>query len=1087
VTFNVNPGYYNEQFVINAITGASTSSRVTFQSANGDSSSVVIGFDFNQTGNNYVVQLAGTQYLTLKGMTFRQTNSSSGRVINFTGNPSNIIIANNRLEMPVNTAGTTAAVVTLSSDFGNDNKILNNYILNGYNGIVAQGSATVSSKRNVIEGNSINGFYFYGIQAEYQDSLSIRKNSIEPSNTTASKRAIYINTPSNNLFVEKNKIKMLVTGGTMNGIYITTPVGTSTNRQYITNNFISIKGSLGYGMYISTPNFMTIAYNSLNVDLTTTGSTATALYVNGGSNNLLFNNSIVGLDSTYLLYVSANTIFTNSDNNNLYKSGGINYAYWGASAANLAALKVLSAKDSNSVAVDPDYISFADLHVYTAALNNLGKALTDITGDIDGQIRNTSTPDIGADEFAPLAIDVATVNFIEPTVTFSQSGLNMNVIVRIKNYGADSVANFNVVCKLGNAAPVSHPYTSFLHANQADTITFANQSVASGPFEIKVYISLASDLNHMNDTINTMYFGVPFKSIPYAENFDNTNEDWFVSESASLWERGIPNASVINSAHSAPNVWATNLDGNYTNGNISVLYTPIFDNSVFKADTLKFWHWEDAELNKDGGYIEYKDNTGNWSILGHIIPVDTNATNWYNGTTQNMWTGTGGGWQYSTYKLSNLNNLGNTLQFRFVFYADATNSNYNGWAIDNFELTLAPIPKDAGVTAITSPSSTSLVGDLVTISVNVKNFGTDTLTNIPVKYQVTGSGVQSGIMAGPLSPGATANFTFAQPYQVANINYTICAFTSVVGDIYIQNDNKCKTVIVNPALKDVAITEILQPGAYVTPGTTPIKVVIKNFGTLTQTSIPVSYQRGALTPVNATWTGNLTAGDTVQFTFAAPMIVPSGGSFSLCAYTSLVNDAYIHNDSICKSVIICNVATAGPITGPTTVTPGSSGNAYSITALLNATSYNWVYTPSTGVTIIGNGSSVTINFGAGAVNGVLSVNGVSTSCSGASSSINIGGLGVGIDNLDEKMLWLGQNMPNPTTGLTNIEYSLPSSGEVKFDIINLFGQKVFSSDEKLNAGKHFIDLNVNNLSAGIYYYAIEFKGKRLVKKMVVNK
>jgi len=78
-------------------------------------------------------------------------------------------------------------------------------------------------------------------------------------------------------------------------------------------------------------------------------------------------------------------------------------------------------------------------------------------------------------------------------------------------------------------------------------------------------------------------------------------------------------------------------------------------------------------------------------------------------------------------------------------------------------------------------------------------------------------------------------------------------------------------------------------------------------------------------------------------------------------------------------------------------------------------------------------------------------------------------------------------MPNPTTGLTNIEYSLPIAGEVKFDIVNLYGQKVYSTNEKVDAGKHLIDLNVNDLSAGVYYYAIEFKGKRLVKKMIVNK
>ncbi|MEI6694847.1 MAG: GEVED domain-containing protein [Bacteroidota bacterium] len=658
----------------------------------------------------------------------------------------------------------------------------------------------------------------------------------------------------------------------------------------------------------------------------------------------------------------------------------------------------------------------------------------------------------------------------------------------IRNYGSDSLLSANMNYVLNGGSPIVYSWNGHLLSLAEDSL-IQNLTLQPGLNTIKAYTSgILGDINYLNDTLHAKVFKEYSTSPPYLDDFE-TNKYWFATDTASgltinnLWAQGVPASLSLSAAHSPVNAWVTDLAASYTPSNLSVLYSPVFDISVMQADTLKFWQWRQFDA-ATYGYIEYLNSSGAWQTLG--VQNDTNASNWYN-TATNSWTGVNTNWTLSKYCVKNLSNLGNILQFRFTFISGATVSTMKGWAIDDFELSLAPIPQDGGVIAIISPTLTSLVGDIVTVSVTVKNFGTDILTNIPVRYQIAGGAVQMGTLAGPLAPGATGNFTFTQTFQVGILAYSICAYTEVVGDIYVQNNFNCKNVIVNSALNDVGITQILQPAAIVNQGTTPIKVEIKNFGTLTQTNIPLSYQRGLLPPVDGIWTGSLAAGATAEFTFPNPMTIPSGLSFSLCAFTRLPNDAYKHNDTVCKSVLICNVATAGPITGPTTVTPGSSGNAYSITPLANTTSYNWVYTPATGVTINGSGASVTINFGAGATNGVLSVNGISTICSGNTSSINISGLGADINEFDAKMLWLGQNIPNPTTVLTNIEYNLPTSGEIKFDVMNLFGQKVYSFQEKQSAAKHMIDLNVKDFSAGVYYYTLEFKGKRLVKRMVVTK
>ncbi|MCX6232590.1 MAG: right-handed parallel beta-helix repeat-containing protein [Bacteroidetes bacterium] len=1092
VTFNVAPGTYTEQFAIGAITGSSATNTVTFKSANGDSTSVVLGFNFTVTNNNYVVQFnAGAQYITIKGITIRQTNTSSGRVINFTGSPSNITIANNRIEMPFNSAGTTAGIVTLSSDFGNDNKILNNNISTGYNGIVAQGSATVPALRTLIKGNIISGYYYYGIQCTYLNSPVIDSNTVISTVSGSGQRVgIYMSSVTDSMKVTRNSI-ILSNSTNTNGIQLETFTGTATSKGLVANNFVSILNGASYTYALRlypAINYVIIAHNSIYVNGTSTTDTR-GINVVAGGNVEVYNNNVV---SKYFptLYEGNLAPISGSNYNNFYSLSGT-YAYYNGTSIltypTLAALNAVIHMDTNSVSVDPDFYSTTNLHVYTSAVNNLAKPLSYVTNDIDGQPRSATTPDIGADEYSPLQFDLATTVFLEPGLAYMQAGGNINVKAIIKNYGADSVANFNVVCKFGNAAPVNFLHTNYLLANKQDTITFTNLPVVAGPSVIKVYTDLTTDLNHNNDTIKMNYFGMPIKNIPYAENFDNTVTEWFSPNTNTLWEKGVPTASVINTAHSAPNVWATKLNGNYNNNMSDTLYTPIFNNSVFKADTLKFWHWVDAELNKDGGRIEFSSDGGlTWAVLGHVSPpVDTSATNWYNGSTQPMWTGTGAGWQQSKYRVYNLAGLGNTLQFRYLFTSDAANTN-NGWAIDDFELTLAPIPQDGGVTAITSPASTVLVGDLVNVTITVKNFGTDTLTNIPVKYQVGSGTVYSATIAGSLAPGTTTSYTFAQQYQVTNTSFSICAYTNITGDIYTQNDQTCKSVTVNPAQNDVGITEITDPSGYVSSNSqVPIKVKIKNFGTQAQTSIPVYYQRGFQPPVSATWTGNLAAFDSIIYTFPVLMTVPIGSSISLCAWTRLTNDAYSHNDSACKSVNICPVGAAGTITGPTTVAMTTT-QTYSISVISNAISYNWVITPSGAGSIVNNGTSANVTFNIGFTAAVISVNGVGATCSGNASTQNII-VYDGVDDIDAANFWLSQNVPNPTNGLTSIEYCLPTAGEVKFDIMNLFGQKLISSAEKHDAGKHLINLNTNDLANGVYYYTIEFKGKRLVKKMVVNK
>jgi hypothetical protein len=82
---------------------------------------------------------------------------------------------------------------------------------------------------------------------------------------------------------------------------------------------------------------------------------------------------------------------------------------------------------------------------------------------------------------------------------------------------------------------------------------------------------------------------------------------------------------------------------------------------------------------------------------------------------------------------------------------------------------------------------------------------------------------------------------------------------------------------------------------------------------------------------------------------------------------------------------------------------------------------------------------------------------------------------------------LGQNIPNPAKDNTMIEYSIPLSGEVVFKVQSVSGQILYTQTLQSESGKHVIELKTSDLAAGIYFYSMEYKGQKLVKRMSIKK
>jgi hypothetical protein len=114
---------------------------------------------------------------------------------------------------------------------------------------------------------------------------------------------------------------------------------------------------------------------------------------------------------------------------------------------------------------------------------------------------------------------------------------------------------------------------------------------------------------------------------------------------------------------------------------------------------------------------------------------------------------------------------------------------------------------------------------------------------------------------------------------------------------------------------DVGVTDILSPVSGTNLGDEVIKIRVKNFGTSSQTNIPVFFTVDGGTPVNGTIAGPLASGATVDYTFATTVFFGElGHTYVLHTCTTLATDEVPGNNCITESFfgnccIYCDAST----------------------------------------------------------------------------------------------------------------------------------------------------------------------------------
>jgi MAM domain, meprin/A5/mu/Secretion system C-terminal sorting domain/Right handed beta helix region len=793
IVFNVASGTYNEQIGIEEIRGTSPSVTVTFQSATGDSSDVVVAYSPTLSTDNYTLAFDKASYITFKNMTFSSGGVTYGRIVYFQNEANNINIENCELKgSGINSASTNyTGVFTLSNSNCNNLTIKNNYIHG-----VAYAFYIYTGQSNIIENNNTSSYY-YGIYAYYQNDIMIKNNTIAFSTPAYSTNYGIRNYQSNSFEITGNKLSF--NGANSNyGMYLY-----YANNGLIANNFISQTGALtstNRMIYLSSYCAdLTFAHNSVLIEATSS-STSSVCFYNGSSTNTnlnVINNVFANTGGSGYAYYNISTTSVDTSDYNLYYTTGSLFAYWGGAQANLSALQSSNGKDQYSLSSNPNFIANTNLHIANSAAGDAGLALSYVNTDIDGEVRSATTPDIGADEFEPPFVDAGVFAVLSPSGMLN-TGINIPFRIAFKNLGLNNITNINITYVLNGGAPVSQAWAGTLAYGDTTSLIIANDQLIGGTNSIKAYTTLSGDNFAYNDTLIAKCFGLyPLKL--YFNDFETVTDDWVPAVNSVLWDLGTPAMTTLNYAYSGNNVWATRLTGAYFNNRTEYLYSPKFSFLLLNNLQIGFYNWMVTEGGVDGGYLEYsKDDGTTWLRVGYT--GDPNGFNWYDGNAA----ATGGycwgydteEWEASVYDFSNELPIYPQVQFRLVFESSPANT-ADGWAVDDFGIYVPKVGKDASAISINTPTGILVPGTSHTVSITIHNPGMDTLYSIPVSYQAINTGMppMGGTWTGTLLPDSTANYTFTIPFNVPGIaSFELCAFTKLSLDYHAFNDTTCQTV-----------------------------------------------------------------------------------------------------------------------------------------------------------------------------------------------------------------------------------------------------------------------------------------------------
>jgi trimeric autotransporter adhesin len=396
-----------------------------FQGIYNSGSSVNYNANNNTITNNTILSNSGTMYC-LRGSTSLLTWNNN--IINTNSIPNNALAATTQLY----------GMYDLSSP------TQENFANNQVNNLTIGGSSTSTAA-------VMGGMYFNTTATSVKNWVNNTIHTITYSSSGTGAATVYgiFTLSGNTILLSKNKIYNLSStgaSGAVSGLYIGSGTTISAINNYIGDlktpaanaaiplNGINVQGGTTVNAYNNTVYINATSTGALFGSNAILASTTPSLNLR---NNIFVNKSTsvgaTGFSSAYRRSSTTLTTYAPTSNNNLFYAGtpGVNnliYYDGTTSFQTLAAYKTLVAsRDASSVSEDPSFLSLVGsnptfLHINTTIATQIesgGASIAAVTDDYDGDVRNATTPDIGADEFAGVSLDINAPSILYTPLTFT--------------------------------------------------------------------------------------------------------------------------------------------------------------------------------------------------------------------------------------------------------------------------------------------------------------------------------------------------------------------------------------------------------------------------------------------------------------------------------------------------------------------------------------------------------------------------------------------------------------------------------------------------------------------------------------------
>lgn len=537
VTLNIITGNYTEQVVIPSINGTSSTNTITIQSLTQDSSSVKYSFAAYSNANNFVFQLDGAEYIHIKHLTLEAGGYSYICALSCINGASNNVFSNNKFTGSSTGPNDYKRLVSIYGN-SNNNKIQNNHFENGGYSLYI-GYVTSSS---IASGNEVTNNIFSGTSGEihFRNVLGM----VFTKNKVTNPARIGFEDCQGSILIEKNEIY------NNSSLIIDGLIGANT---IIKNNFLAT-----FTRFVNSSNIRFLN-NSVN--------SAGCINFEPPINNIkIYNNAFNTPNNNQSdIFISWNTVDTStisSDYNLFYtdKPNGFNV---NNTALSFHDWQTQIGLDQHSHFSQPLYISDTNLHSDNCiAMNNTGIPLIDVLDDIDDQVRNTVTPDIGADEFD---IDSSFYNNLELYNIYlpdTNSCLSSDSIkIEVVNHATHDVDSLIIKWWLTGILQDSSIYYVTIHPNDTAKIFLQNFS-----FNSNTYYELEFEISKPNGQIDNYFndngYFINYYHLGSVEIFELDNPQ--CNSDKELYIKNFPRDSVLWSNGSTNNNIIVNTPGTYS-------------------------------------------------------------------------------------------------------------------------------------------------------------------------------------------------------------------------------------------------------------------------------------------------------------------------------------------------------------------------------------------------------------------------------------------------------------------------------------------------------------------------------------------